>query len=205
MLYTEGYRRLRDSVKSGGLGRVYYAFSERTGVGPLREDVDAVWDRAAHDVDIFNRLFGRPLWVSAVGVDALDNGLVDAAFLSLRYENRVTCHAHVSWMNQKKVSRVSVVGERGRVDFDDSGAIKRVLAYGGGVAQKPPHRAERSDLAVTVTGGDEPLRAEAEHFVWCVGTRARPRSDGRSGADVVAVLEAASKSIILGAPTKVKL
>jgi predicted dehydrogenase len=41
----------------------------------------------------------------------------------------------------------------------------------------------------------EPLRIEAEHFVDCVRTGERPRSDGYSGLRVVRVLEALHASL----------
>jgi predicted dehydrogenase len=42
---------------------------------------------------------------------------------------------------------------------------------------------------------DEPLRVECEHFVECVRTGTRPRSDGESGLRVVAVLERLQQSL----------
>jgi len=41
----------------------------------------------------------------------------------------------------------------------------------------------------------EPLRAECEHFVECVRTGRRPRSDGESGLRVVRVLEQLQRSL----------
>jgi predicted dehydrogenase len=44
-------------------------------------------------------------------------------------------------------------------------------------------------------GNREPLAIECEHFVECVREGATPRSDGRSGARVVRVLEALQASL----------
>jgi predicted dehydrogenase len=41
----------------------------------------------------------------------------------------------------------------------------------------------------------EPLRIECEHFVECVVTGQRPRSDGESGLRVVRVLEQLQRSL----------
>jgi len=41
----------------------------------------------------------------------------------------------------------------------------------------------------------EPLRAECEHFVACVASGGRPRSDGRQGLAVVRVLAAGERSM----------
>jgi predicted dehydrogenase len=46
----------------------------------------------------------------------------------------------------------------------------------------------------------EPLRIECEHFVECVRTGQRPRSDGASGLRVVRVLERLQASLDQGPP-----
>jgi len=51
---------------------VYYLYSSRTNLGPIRTDVNALWDLAPHDVAIFNYLLdSTPQWVSAVGAKVL--------------------------------------------------------------------------------------------------------------------------------------
>ena len=42
----------------------------------------------------------------------------------------------------------------------------------------------------------EPLRAECAHFLDCVQSRETPRTDGREGLRVLAVLQAAQRSLI---------
>jgi predicted dehydrogenase len=42
---------------------------------------------------------------------------------------------------------------------------------------------------------EEPLRIECRHFIECVRTGRRPRSDGHSGLRVVRVLEALQRSL----------
>jgi predicted dehydrogenase len=44
----------------------------------------------------------------------------------------------------------------------------------------------------------EPLDAECRHFIECVRTGARPRTDGEHGAQVVRLLEAAERSLKSG-------
>jgi hypothetical protein len=41
------------------LGNVYYIRACRTHLGLIREDVNVVWDLAAHDTSIFIYLLGR--------------------------------------------------------------------------------------------------------------------------------------------------
>jgi predicted dehydrogenase len=44
----------------------------------------------------------------------------------------------------------------------------------------------------------EPLTVECRHFLECVRTRQKPRTDGREGWRVIRVLEAASRSLAAG-------
>jgi predicted dehydrogenase len=41
----------------------------------------------------------------------------------------------------------------------------------------------------------EPLRTEAEHFIHCIESRAKPKTDGLDGLEVVRILIAAQESL----------
>ena len=83
----------------------------RTNLGPIRHDVNALWDLAPHDVAIFNYLLdSSPEWVSAVGVKALRNAPRGCGFISLGYPDDVVGHIHVSWADPNKVREMVVVG-----------------------------------------------------------------------------------------------
>lgn len=43
-------------------------------------------------------------------------------------------------------------------------------------------------------GSDQPLRLEMEHFIQCIKSREEPISNGRSGAEVIRVLESLNES-----------
>ena len=54
------------ACRSGGIGRLLYAHAARTGLGPIRQDVNALWDLAPHDLAILFHLFAQePVSVSA--------------------------------------------------------------------------------------------------------------------------------------------
>ena len=50
--------RCKECLDGGGAGEVYYLYARRTNLGPVRRDVNAIWDLAPHDVAIFNYLLG---------------------------------------------------------------------------------------------------------------------------------------------------
>lgn len=50
------------------LGTLRYGYATRTNLGPVRPDVDALWDLSIHDITIFNHWLGEtPIAVTAQG------------------------------------------------------------------------------------------------------------------------------------------
>ncbi|MEM1280148.1 MAG: Gfo/Idh/MocA family oxidoreductase, partial [Cyanobacteria bacterium P01_H01_bin.152] len=55
-------------LTQGPLGNLRYGYATRTNLGPVRPDVDALWDLAIHDIAIFNHWLGEtPVAVAAQG------------------------------------------------------------------------------------------------------------------------------------------
>jgi predicted dehydrogenase len=221
-LYNEGIRKVKEYVTDGSIGRLYYMYSRRTNLGPIRRDVNAIWDLAPHDVSIFNYLLAEtPEWASAVGVCVLDNR-EDVGFVSLRYPSGVVGHIHVSWADPNKVREVVVVGSDMRVVFDDLELLETVRVYEKGVAAVEESLSERT-LEVSgrpieyqdllVRDGDiisprieriEPLRAQCSHFLECITTGSSPLTGGQEGLHVVQTMEAIDRSMAAnGAPVRV--
>jgi predicted dehydrogenase len=46
-------------IEEGQLGELRYGYATRTHLGPVRQDVDALWDLAIHDISIFNHWLGQ--------------------------------------------------------------------------------------------------------------------------------------------------
>lgn len=75
-VYNAAARRAKEYIGNGELGRVYYISMERTNLGPIRADVNAAWDLAAHDVSLANYwLNGNPVTASAVGGAWINPGI----------------------------------------------------------------------------------------------------------------------------------
>ncbi len=97
-------------------GAIRHVFSRRTNYGPVRPYLNAMWDLAAHDISIFNRMFsGPPKTVHCTG----DR---DAVVLQMDYyidSLRVPTFCYASWHGPPKTRRVEVVFESERHIFDD--------------------------------------------------------------------------------------
>jgi predicted dehydrogenase len=211
-LYNAGVRKVRELIDCGELGDVYYAYARRTNLGPIRHDVNALWDLAPHDVAILNYLLGGlPTWVSAVGAKVLRNSREDVGFVSLGYEDGIVAHIHVSWADANKVREVAVVGSDKRVVFNDLDPLERVRVFDKGVKPLPADEPTTfgefqfllrdGDITSPTVRAVEPLKHVCGHFLHSIRRGETPVSDGRQGVDVVRVMEAIDRSVALnGAP-----
>jgi predicted dehydrogenase len=215
-LYNPAVQAVKGYIREERIGRVYYLYAQRTNLGPIRRDVNALWDLAPHDVSIFNYLLdSTPEWVSAVGVKALRTGREDVGFVSLGYPNGIVGHIHVSWADPNKVREVVVVGSQERIVFDDINAVERVRVFEKGVTPVGEAPTSFGEYHLEMRDGDiisprievsEPLKNECRHFLQCLLEGTRPVTDASQGRDVVAVMEAIDRSIALqGAPVAVQM
>jgi predicted dehydrogenase len=209
-LFNAGIRKVRRLISEGALGRVVHLHAIRTNLGPIRSDVSALWDLAAHDLSIFDYLLdGGPVSVSAVGQRALGGELEDLAVANFTYPDGVVACAYVSWLHPRKVREITVVGDRRMAAWNDMDLIEPVRLYEKSVEREPAEAYADSfcSFHATIREGDviipkvtavEPLREECAHFVSCVREGTRPLNDSVSATRVVRSLCAAEESLRSG-------
>ena len=214
-VYNAGIRKVKEYVDECR-DAVYYMYALRTNLGPIRRDVNALWDLAAHDIAIFNFLLdSTPRWVSAVGAKVLRNCREDVGFITLGYpgtRDDIVGHIHVSWADPHKAREVVVVGSDRRIVFNDLNGSEQVRVFEKGVKAALPEPASYGEY-FQIRDGDilsprievsEPLKNQCRHFLECITTNVAPLTGGQEGQDVVRILEAADHSLALhGAPVEV--
>ena len=206
-LFNGGIVKLKELVDGGELGKIHYLSAVRTNLGPIRSDVNAAYDLAAHDISVFNWLLGKaPETVSATGGAYLQKGVEDVAFLTLRYPGGVIANIHASWLNPKKVRQAIVVGSKKMATWDDLELSMPVSIYDKG-AKPQTYPDYGAFLRLSLWEGDvhmpkidlqEPLRAQDQAFLDAVRAGKAERSDAGFSVGVVAALEAAGKSLRRG-------
>jgi predicted dehydrogenase len=203
-LFHNGILKLKELLNFGDLGKIYYVNSIRTNLGPIRGDVNAVYDLASHDVSILNFLLGTlPTEVTAVGQDFLQKGVEDLAFIAMRYPDGVLSRIHVSWLDPRKVREITIVGDKKMVTFDDLALQGPVQIYDKNVVRKPFYEdyghfqlyTREGDITIPRVLLEEPLKNQARYFLNCIQKESIEVSDGRAGLDVVRVLSAIQKSL----------
>jgi predicted dehydrogenase len=207
-VYNPAVRKVKELLDAGHLGNVYYLSMVRTNPGPVRLDVNAAWDLAAHDLSIANYwLNAEPLSVSAIGGAWINRAIEDAVFATLRYPQDVVVNLHVSWLNPRKAREIMVVGEKRTLTFDDMNLNEPLRIYRNQVAgtrTAPPYvdsfdsfRASvpKENITVPNVPFGEPLATQCQHFFECIVTGKQPFTGGREGIAVVRALEAMQHSM----------
>lgn len=212
-LYNAVVRRMKQLMDSGEVGAVFYLYCSRLNLGKVRSDVNAWWNLAPHDISILLYLLDGelPATVSARGMDYIQPGIEDVVFATLTWENRVTAHVHVSWLDPGKTRRVTLVGSRRMLVYDDVSddklcvldrGVDRIPRLGEGMEYDDFDRHQilhrSGDIWLPHVESTEPLRTEAAHFLECVRTGNTPLTGPDHARDVVAVLEAGQLSLQAG-------
>jgi len=203
-LYHPAVRALRELIQQGELGDIYYVHAQRLNLGLFQRDINVVWDLAPHDISILMYVLGaEPTQTSARGHSHVHPGIEDVAHLDLLFPDRVHASIHLSWLDPKKVRRLTVVGSRKMAVYDDVQTLEKIRLYDRGV-EAPPHTSEfgefqlsyrYGDITIPHLPGDEPLQLECSHFLECIRTGTTPLTDGVHGLKVVRVLERAQLSL----------
>jgi predicted dehydrogenase len=203
LCYHPGVRHLGDLIARGDLGNVYYLYSERVNLGKLRADENALWSLGAHDVSVLLELAdGNPSEASARGEAYVRDGVEDVVFAYIRFDTGLAAHLHLSWLDPHKMRKITVVGSDRMATLDDMALERKLTVWDKGFDPSADTYGEYITRSGAVWSpavpNDEPLKLECEHFVDCVLTGRRPRTDGAAGVRVVRVLEALQASLDAG-------
>lgn len=202
--YAAAVSKAKEIVDSGEMGEIYYMNCVRANLGLFQPDINVIWDLAPHDLSILMYILGKtPASVNAQGKAHFKKDIEDVATISVNFENGVIAFLHESWLHPDKIRRITIVGSKKMLVYDDIKTNEKIKIYDKGV-EVPPYYNSFADFQFAYRYGDiyipklkdfEPLREECKHFIDCTKTYTVPRSDGYSGLRVVSILEAANESL----------
>lgn len=197
---------MRQMIRSGSLGELYYIDSRRLNLGLYRPDANVLWDLAPHDLSIIFFLLEEAAQnIGAWGCAHVLPEVEDVVYAKLGFKSGPTAHVHVSWLDPVKVRQVTVVGSDAMLVFDDVEPSEKVRVYqkrfrprinGDSYAdfQSAYHH---GDVHIPAISSSEPLKLELLDFVNAIKTGAQPLASGAHGLRVVEALEAASECLRL--------
>lgn len=202
--YHPAVNYIKEMIDKGAIGRPYYMYTQRVNLGIVRQNENAWWSLAPHDISVICYLLGsEPISVTAHGQCFLQKDIEDVVFATIKFTDGTMANVHCSWLDPHKIRKMTVVGSEKMVVFDDMEASEKVRVCDKGAAIK--HDISTSyaevislrfgDIIIPKVPSGEPLALECRHFIDCVLDGTPVRSDGIDGLRVVRVLEAGQKSL----------
>jgi predicted dehydrogenase len=202
LIYHPVVDRLKEMIRSDELGKIFYIYTQRVNLGVIRQDENALLSFAPHDVSVILYLLEEePVMVSGYGESYIRKGIEDVAFLGLQFSDGKMASIHLSWLDPHKIRKITLVGSKKMVVFDDMEVSEKLKVYDKGVNNLSydtygEYLSLRfGDITIPSIKMTEPLRAEAEHFIQCIESRKEPKTGGRDGLKVVKILMAAQESL----------
>lgn len=197
--YHPAVMKLQEMLRSGGLGKIHYLYSNRLNIGKIRTEENILWSFAPHDISVILSLLGEmPARVYCQGGAYLNRNVYDVTMSQFDFPSGVQAHIQVSWLHPVKEQRLVVVGSEKMAVFDDTAENKLVMY---------PHKVEwknriptaiKAKAEIVELDSREPLQAECQAFLDAIASRTPPITDGREGLRVLTVLDACQRSLLQG-------
>lgn len=204
-LYNAAVRYIKKVIDSGEIGDIRYIYSQRLNLGRIRCDVDALWNLAPHDISIIQYWLDdlEPISINNHGMDYIQKDIADVVFMNITYPGKIIANIHVSWLDPVKVRKMTIVGSKKMLIYDDI-ADNKVIICNKGIDPKaeiqydmefdeikPAQFVHRfGDILMPKIDWQEPLKVEIEHFFDCILNGTQCLSGIEHAVGVVKILSA---------------
>jgi predicted dehydrogenase len=199
-LYSPPVNRIRELMRAGELGEIYFISMSRVNLGLYQSDVSVLWDLGPHDFSILLYWLGEgPSQVTSTGRACIDSEKEDVAFVTCEFQSGTIAHVELSWLAPSKLRRTTIVGSKKMVVYDDC-SNEPVRVYDAGVVPRDPEsfgeflKYRTGDIVSPHIESSEPIALQIDDFCRAIRTGATPISSARLGLDVVRMIEAADRS-----------
>lgn len=199
--YHPALLKLREMVNRNELGRIRHIYCNR--LQPNKADQnneDALWSLTPHDISaVIGLLKEMPSSVQA------SRQPKESALALLSFTSGTSAHIFASRCHPDKEQKLIVAGDKKTAVFNDTAPWPEKLQT---FPPLPDHTHSPPSLKhgeAIRTVEDEPLRAECTHFLDCIATRKKPRTDGSEGLRVLQVLSACQTAMNKNKPIRLQI
>ncbi len=196
LLFHPAFRRIKEVIDSGRLGKLFYLYSHRLNLGTVRTEESVFSSFAPHDISVLDYLTGSSACrIEARGSKFLQDKVYDSTMTLLEYPHNVHAHIYVSWLHPYKQQLLVVVGSKGMISFDDATGEKEIHFYNKRIDFENglPVKIEAPDEIISYERKmplEEELKYFAEHLDSTIDI-----NNGQAGYEVVKVLETVQQTI----------
>ena len=205
--YHPAVRKIKSMIAEGKIGKVKNIVANRLSLGIFRQHENVLWSFAPHDISVILSLVGyMPDSVVCHGKDHITKNIHDVTNSILKFKDAYV-NINVNWLNPYKEQKMSIIGEKGMIIFDDVSKENKVTYFPKyiefssdicGIPKPVKNNAENIEIDLTKS----PLLLECEHFVECCKTRSTPITHGEEGVNVLKVLNGLDESLTTGKEIK---
>ncbi|MEW6685271.1 MAG: Gfo/Idh/MocA family oxidoreductase [Candidatus Edwardsbacteria bacterium] len=195
--YHPAMNRLKELIEKGTLGKINYVYSQRLNLGRFRTEENILWSFAPHDISVMLYLLDEsPEEVATFGGNYLYPHIADVTMTNFDFKSGAKGHIFVSWLHPYKEQKLVVIGQDKMAVFDDLASETKLLLY--------PHKIDwkarvpipqKKEAEIVDFEKAEPLQLECQHFLDCIVSGKRPKTDGENGLRVLEILEACQHSL----------
>ena len=203
--FNPGVLRLKEEIKKGTFGKVYFMYGSRMGLMTPRPDCGVIFDFALHDIDTFCFLLDDiPMEVTTISNSYTRTDFDDVGFITLKFKDNVLANVGVSWLSPVKVRDLWLVGEKKSAKLDY--LTQELEIFDKGVVDgslEEQYKSFGEFKLLTKQGDDykpnienkEPLKEEILHFIDCITNNKKPIVDGSVGLEIIKIIERAIKNV----------
>ena len=190
--------KMKEMVQDGKIGKIVHIVSNRLNLGILRTCENVLWSFAPHDISVILSLCQNklPNRVTCHGKSHMTFQIHDITNSVLEFDDTYV-NINVSWLNPFKEQKLTLVGDKGMLVFDDTLKENKLVWYPEYIGANSILKKDFEPVPVAMDG-PSPLQRECQHFIDVCKTRQQPLTDGQEGVRVLKTLMALQKSLTSG-------
>jgi len=192
--YHPCIQKIKKIISEGKIGKVKNIVANRLNLGIFRVQENVLWSFAPHDISVVLSLCDDELpdSVFCSGKDYITKDIHDVTNSILKYKDKYI-NINVNWLNPYKEQKMSIVGDKGMILFDDTSKDNKLTFFPkylefSSDLNSHPKPVKNNGIKVDVDLSTSPLLKECQHFVQCCLDRSTPITDGAEGLRVLKVL-----------------
>lgn len=193
--YHPAYVTLKRLVRDGAIGELRHVTSHRLNPGAIRTEENALWSMGPHDFSMILGLVGsEPSAVASMPVRVIDPAIPDQFFVQMQFPDGKTAQASVSWISPYKEHKLTVLGTKGALVFEDTASERerKLVLYRNYVDRSgSAPRFVKSAGEPVEWPNEEPLRNEMQAFLDAIDGEDSCRTGPDEAIPVLRLLHAA--------------
>lgn len=202
-LYNKATQKIKGLISSERFGKVNYIDCTRINLGIYQQDVNVMWDLAAHDISMINYWTDDlPSTVRAIGKVNKRHEVLDLAYIFLTYSSGLFVQINCSWASPVKIRKTIIGGSQRMIIYDDVEPTEKLKIYDYRNVENDESNPKKllvdyrlGDVTIPKLSLTEPLKAAMTDFFKSIIENRTPLSNIQTGIDVVKILECADLSL----------